>query len=117
MAWTHRRFTWRLHAQGLDLDTLEFQVREVLEDAINNEPKHYRDAGVWGAALGVLEFSVIVSDRDRWWVGRRVRLFGEALRLNTELPLELVSSEFVKLPAHRNRGKYVLARQRREQDA
>ena len=63
-------------------------------------------------SFGILEFRVTISDRDRWWVGRRARFLVDAVRAETDLPLDLVSEEQTKLTVHMNRGKWHLKRAR-----
>lgn len=109
--WCHRRFTWRYTCNTSDQVTLlASQVQEVLQEALDATPQFYRDAEITGMAFGILEFGVIISDRDQWWVGRRARFLVDEFRKHTKLPLEQVSEERVKLPPHPNRGKYRLRR-------
>ncbi len=81
---------------------------------MSETPQFFRNGWIGGGALGIMEFGVTISDRDRWWVGRRARLLSEQLRKETDLPVTLMHEEPEKLPAHRNRGKYRLRRLRRE---
>jgi hypothetical protein len=111
--WTHRRFTWRyVPAKPADLVPLVREVAQVLGRICQETPQFYRDARIGGMSFGILEFSVTISDRDRWWVGRRARFLVDAIRRETSLPLDLVSEEQAKLPVHMNRGKWHLKRAR-----
>lgn len=112
--WTHRKFTWHVPGAGPQLHE---QVRAVLQAAMDQTPQFFRNAWIGGGALGVLEFGVTVSDRDRWWVGRRVRLLSEQLRKATDLPVTLAHEEPEKLPPHPNRGKYRLRRRKKADSA
>lgn len=113
--WTHRRFIWRYTCDAPEQAfLLATQVRDVLQAALSDTPQFYRDAAITGMAFGVLEFEIVISDRDQWWVGRRARSLIDELRKHTQLPLEQVSEEKVKLVPHMNRGKYRLRRLRRE---
>lgn len=117
MAWTHRRFTWRLDVGAAEKAfELAKQVKEVLSASVNGEPKHFRDAKISGMAYGLLEFACTISDRDRWWVGRRARLLADVLRAQTHVPLDLVAEDRVKLPAHMHRGKRWLRENRSGKD-
>ena len=112
--WTHRRFVWHVaEPDRQKMTNLTAQVHDVLQAAMDETPQFFRDAWVGGSALGILEFGLTVSDRDRWWVARRARLLSEQLRKQTNLPVTLMHEEPQKLPAHRNRGKYRLRRMRR----
>lgn len=112
--WTHRIFTWHLaEPDPQKMTDLTGQVRNTLQEAMNTTPQFFRNAWIGGGSLGVLEFGVTISDRDRWWVGRRARLLCDQLRKHTDLPVTLVHEEPEKLPAHRNRGKYRLRRRKK----
>ena len=116
--WTHRRFTWRyIPKDQTDLDPLVRQVAGVLGHLCGDTPQFYHDAKIQGMSFGVLEFAVTISDRDQWWVTRRARFLVDAVRRETDLPLNLVNEERVKLPPHKNRGKYRLRRMRKATDA
>lgn len=93
---------------------LKEQVHAVLQAALDETPQFFRNARIDGSALGILEFGVTISDRDRWWVARRARMLSEQLRKHTDLPATLIPEEPVKLPPHPNRGKYRLRRLRRK---
>lgn len=108
--WTHRRFVW--HVTGAEPELYE-QVRAVLQAAMDATPQFFRDAHINGDALGIMEFGITISDRDRWWVGRRARLLSEQLRKGTSLPVTLIHDEPQKLPPHPNRGKYRLRRRKK----
>lgn len=113
--WTHRRFTWHYVCDSPSQATLlSEQVRQVLQAAMDDTPQFFRDATINGVSLGVLEFEMTISDRDQWWVGRRARFLAEQLRRRTDLPLNLVDEQRVKLAPHVNRGKFRLRRLRRE---
>lgn len=113
--WTHRRFTWRYTCDRPEQAlALAGQVKAVVEDLMVATPQFYRDGSITGMAYGMLEFALTVSDRDQWWVARRARFLVDELRKRTELPLNLVSEERVKLAPHPFRGKYRLRRLRRE---
>jgi hypothetical protein len=113
--WTHRRFTWQVQCPDHDMALVwAQQVRPVLQRLMNDTPQFYRDAWMSGMALGLLNFQVTISDRDQWWVARRARFLIDELRKHTDLPLHLLSEDKTKLPAHPNRGRYRLRRQRRE---
>lgn len=92
------------------MTVLTGQVRDTLQAAMDETPQFFHNAWIGGRALGLLEFGLTISDRDRWWVGRRARLLCEQLRKETDLPVTLVSEEPEKLAPHRNRGKYRLRR-------
>lgn len=113
--WTHRRFTWQVteSAPGA-AQSWGGQVVPVLARLMDELPQFYRDAQVSGFALGRFNFSVTISDRDQWWVARRARFLIDELRKETDLPLELLAEEKVKLPPHTRRGKYRLRRLRRK---
>lgn len=109
--WTHRRFTWHVaEPDPAQMSMLTGQVRDTLQAAMDTTPQFFHNAWIGGGSLGILEFGVTVSDRDQWWVARRVRLLCEQLRKSTDLPMTLVHEEPEKPPAHRNRGKYRLRR-------
>jgi hypothetical protein len=113
--WTHRQFVWHVvEPDQVKMAHLTGQVHDVLQTVMDDTPQFFRNAWVGGGALGILEFGVTVSDRDRWWVGRRARMLSEQLRKHTDLPVTLVAEEPVKLPPHPNRGKYRLRRLRRK---
>jgi hypothetical protein len=105
--WTHRRFTWHVPNASLELYD---QVDAILQAAMDETPQFFHSAWIGGSALGVMEFGLTISDRDRWWVGRRARQLSERLRQGTNLPVTLVHEEPEKLPPHPNRGKYRLRR-------
>lgn len=115
--WTHRRFTWRYtpHTKT-DLTPLVAQVCAMVGALVQATPQFYRDAKIGGMAFGVLEFSVTISDRDQWWVGRRARLLVDKIRTETSIPLDLVIEVSEKLPVHMNRGKWHLRRAARERN-
>lgn len=110
--WTHRRFTWRYRAADpAALDQFVDQATAVLARLCEQLPQFYRDpADPSGMAFGILEFSVTISDRDRWWVARRARFLVDELRRDSDLPLGLMSEESRKLPVHMSRGKWRLRR-------
>lgn len=115
--WTHRRFTWRYTCDAPEQAfQLASQVKEVLESALD-QPQFFRDAAITGMAFGVLEFEITISNRDQWYVAIKARELIDELRKRTDVPLELVSEERVKLSPHGNRGKYRLRRLRREAES
>jgi hypothetical protein len=108
---THRRFTWHVAEPDQDrLLVLADQVRDTLAAAVADTPQFFSDPWVGGAAVGVLQFRVTIHDRDQWWVGRRARLLVEQLRQRTDVQLDMVTEEQVKLPPHMVRGKWRLRR-------
>jgi hypothetical protein len=113
--WTHRRYMWRwTPPTPADAEVFGDQARAVLQVALDEFPVNYSAAVVRGMAFGVLEFAIVISDRDQWWVGRRARLLVEELAKGTEIPLELVSVDKVKLEPHMHRGRRWLRAQERE---
>ena len=114
--WTHRRYTWRYVPDiATDAEVLGVQVRAVLETVMEEFPQNFYNAEIRGMAFGVLEFEVVVTDRDQWWVGRRARILLEEFSKFTDVPLQLVSEEKVKKPAHMHRGARWLRARDREQ--
>lgn len=112
--WTHRRVTWHLTEVATDqAKDLADQVTQVMKDQMVKTPQFFHQGWMNGSALGMLEFGLVISDRDQWWVGRRARMLTDELRKHTDLPLALVSMQMVKPPPHPNRGKYRLRRMRK----
>ena len=115
--WTHRRYIWRYTPDvPTDAEDMAVQVRAVLDNVLEEFPKNFYDAVIRGMSFGVLEFEVVITDRDQWWVGRRARILLTEFSKLTDVPLELVSEETAKKPPHPHRGKRWLRARDREMD-
>jgi hypothetical protein len=116
--WTHRRFTWQVTCPDHNMiQVWATQVKPVLAKLMQDTPQFYRDGWMSGTFLGALHFQVTISDRDQWWVNRRARLLVDELRKKTDLPIQLMTQDKVKLPPHPNRGKYRLRRRKKAESA
>lgn len=70
----------------------------LLRRMIEELPQFFSNLEDSGAALGLGEISVTISDRDLWWVGRRARLLTQDM--NKLAGVWLVNEQRTKLPAH-----------------
>ena len=92
MMWIHRRYTWHCDPAAVA------DVAALLRLRATERPQNFSDVSEGGTALGLGEVSLVVSDRDQWWIRRRVRLLTEDLKILTGTVL--TNEVSVKLPPH-----------------
>lgn len=105
------RYVWRFEPREReDPMRLAGLATAVLSERVRRWPGIYLEGKVEGYLFGILDFILVIRDKDRWTCHRKARRLLARIQRLTDIPLNRVAEvELERPPVHSNRSNAWLA--------